>query len=122
MRQNPGCSICAFVPVDQLPLYYQAADIGVWPKQESTSQMDAAACGLPLVLSNRVRAYERIKDNAFVYEENDIADLTVQLLKLADPLLRRKMGEVGAKRMREQCSWQKIAQEAIKEYEEALGK
>src|SRR5262249_33062467 len=42
-----GCTVHPFVDVARLPDFYRAADIGVWPKQESTSQLDAAACGLP---------------------------------------------------------------------------
>ena len=27
------------------------AEIGIWPTQESTSQLDALACGLPIIIN-----------------------------------------------------------------------
>jgi glycosyltransferase involved in cell wall biosynthesis len=120
LKQHQGCVFVPFVPVDALPSYYQAADIGVWPKQESTSQLDAAACGLPLVLSSRVKVVERVDGNGLLYEENNLEDMIAKLLQLSCPDIRRRMGEAGVKNMREKFSWQKIAQEYVQDFEEAL--
>src|SRR5687768_1987385 len=68
LQSQRGCKTGSFVPANQLPGYYWAADIGVWPREESTSQLDAMACGLPLVLSNQVKVIERIEGNGLLYE------------------------------------------------------
>ena len=61
LRNSPGCQVVPFVPALDLPPYYWAADIGVWPRQESTSQLDAAAAGLPIILSDRITVLERVR-------------------------------------------------------------
>ncbi len=60
LRNSAGCQVVPFVPARDLPPYYWAADIGVWPKQELTSQLDAAAAGLPIILSDRITVLERV--------------------------------------------------------------
>ncbi|MCK4786557.1 MAG: glycosyltransferase family 4 protein, partial [Desulfobacteraceae bacterium] len=117
IRACPGCVVHPFVPVRELPPFYWAADIGVWPKQESTSQLDAAACGLPIILSNRVQARERIDGNGLTYEEGDVFDLTQTIRMLADPNLRRRMGDIGSRKMREHFSWDRIAGQRMQDYE-----
>src|SRR5262249_49494533 len=48
IREQPGCITHPFVPVQELAGFFRAAEIGVWPTQESMSMLDAAACGLPI--------------------------------------------------------------------------
>lgn len=117
IRACRGCVVHPFVPVQKLPQFYQAADIGVWPKQESTSQLDAAACGLPIILSNRVKVRERVEGNGLLYKEGDVADLTYKIKALADPKKRQQLGQYGAKKMRRYFSWKHIAKQYIKDYQ-----
>lgn len=44
---------------DRLRPYYCAADIGVWPAEESMTMLEAAACGLPIVCKNTPANQER---------------------------------------------------------------
>jgi glycosyltransferase involved in cell wall biosynthesis len=120
IRKVPGCVVRPFVPTCDLPPYYWASDIGVWPKQESTSQLDAAACGLPLILSSRIEVLERIEGSGLLYQENDSDDLAQQLLRLSSPEIRLRMGETGMRRVRTRFSWNVIAQQRLQDYEEAL--
>jgi glycosyltransferase involved in cell wall biosynthesis len=115
-----GCVIRAFVPFRDLPPYYWASDIGVWPKQESTSQLDAAACGLPLIISDRTDVPERIDGNGLTYREDDAADLAARLESLSDPELRRRMGAIGSARIRERFSWRVVAERRVSDYEASL--
>ena len=101
-------------------LWSGAADIGVWPRQESTSQLDAMACGLPLVLSNKVQVPERVDGNGLVYEEGSPRDLAKQLQALFDSDQRRSMGQIGSRRIVEGLSWNDIAEGRVRDYEEAL--
>lgn len=120
IRAYPGSVIHPFVPVQELPQFYRVADIGVWPRQESTSQLDAAASGLPIIVSDQVKVQERIHGNGLQYEEGNSQHLAQQILKLSDLAVRRHMGELGAKKMREDFSWRRIAQDRIRDYENAL--
>ena len=108
-----------FVEWQELAAFYRAADSACWPKQESTSQIDAAACGLPLILSDQVTVRERVAGNGYLYRENDANDLAEKLLQLADPVHRAELGQVGAARMAAQFSWRALARQRIADYEAA---
>ncbi|HEY9082628.1 MAG TPA: glycosyltransferase family 4 protein, partial [Vicingaceae bacterium] len=111
-----GCIVHKFEPYHTLPKYYGIADIGVWPKQESTSMIDAAACGLPIVISNKVLATERVEGNGLTYVENDSEDLANKLLELKDAALRKQLGEFGVEKIQKNYSWDKIAKERVEDY------
>jgi len=120
IRAHRASVICPFMPFRELPRFYWAADIGVWPKQESTSQLDAAACGLPIILGDRVHVLERVDGNGLLYEEDNPHQLAHQLETLSNPRLRQRLGECGARKMQEHFSWSHIARQRIHDYEEAL--
>ena len=51
-----GCVVIPFQKYHDLSNFYRMSDIGVWPKQESTSMIDAAATGIPVVVNVKVLA------------------------------------------------------------------
>jgi glycosyltransferase involved in cell wall biosynthesis len=116
LADRAGCQLHAFVPARDLPPLYWAADIGVWPKQESTSQLDAAACGLPIVVSERLSVKERVDGNGLTYDEGDVGDLAAKILSLKSAARRNLLGEVGGEKMRAQFSWRRIARERAEDY------
>jgi glycosyltransferase involved in cell wall biosynthesis len=117
-----GCVIHPFVPVQELGAFYRAADIGVWPAQESLSMLDAAACGLPIIANDTMSAKERLDGNGVTYRLNDQSDLVEMLLGLSDAEKRRAMGENGARKMAEEYSWESIARNRLRDYQIALGR
>jgi glycosyltransferase involved in cell wall biosynthesis len=120
IAQTPGCTVHPFVPASELPALYRACDIGVWPQQESTSMLDAAACGLPIVVSDRVQATERVEGNGVRYHEPESDDLARALETLTDAVRRKEMGSIGAARMASQYSWSGIAERRLTDYRAAL--
>lgn len=122
IRGCPACVVRPFVPVRSLAQFYRAADVAVWPTQESTSMLDAAACGLPIVVSNRVIAVERVQGNGITYHEGSVADLMRALLTLHAPGVRDRLGKAGATKMAQQYSWLAIARHKLQDYEAALEK
>lgn len=116
----PGCVTRPFVAVQDLATYFRAADIGVWPTQESMSMLDAAACGLPIIVNHTMAATERIEGNGLPYKLNDVGDLVRALVELSDPGIRKLMGSVGAKKMARDFSWALIAKRRLSDYEAAL--
>jgi glycosyltransferase involved in cell wall biosynthesis len=116
IKRCAGCHVHEFVPYHSLPQYYAIADIGIWPRQESTSMIDASACGLPIIISNKVQARERVEGNGLTYIENDIDDLARVILQMKDPTLRKKLSEAGIKKIKDRFSWDKIAADRIKDY------
>lgn len=114
-----GCTTYPFVPVYELPSFFRACDIGVWPTQESTSMLDAAACGLPIVVNDTIAAVERVEGNGLKYRLNDVNDLVRALHELEDPLVRQRLGSFGAKKM-VAFSWESIARRRLQDYRAAL--
>lgn len=113
--------VLPFVPHRELVDYYRAADVGVWPTQESTSMLDAAACGLPVVVNNTLRAVERIDGNGLTYDLNDQASLERVMSSLLDAVMRKRLGDVGARRMAEQFSWNALVRRRVSDYRRSLG-
>ncbi|TCI71258.1 MULTISPECIES: glycosyltransferase family 4 protein [unclassified Exiguobacterium] len=59
-----------------LPKFYQAADISIFPTQCSLSFFDAQACGLPVLSENNNINKDRLKyDNGFTFNSADIHDI-----------------------------------------------
>jgi glycosyltransferase involved in cell wall biosynthesis len=114
-----GCIVRPFIAFLKLGGFFRAADIGVWPRQESISMLDAAACGIPIVVSDRIKALERVEGNGLTYLENDPADMARQLARLADSQLRKELGEFGAKKMHEQFSAERVADILLADYRTA---
>lgn len=120
IKQLPGCVVIPFVPVEELPRYYWASDIGVWPTQESTSMLDATACGLPLIVNDTLIATERIEGNGLQYKLNDLDDLVCKLLSLYDPYTRKQLGDQGARKMATDYSWEALARRRLLDFERVL--
>ncbi|UCG28693.1 MAG: glycosyltransferase family 4 protein [Bacteroidales bacterium] len=115
-----GCIVRDFVLFNDLADFYRMADIGVWPREESTSMLDAAASGLPLVISNTVQAIERIENNGLTYIENDVDDMVKVLLQLKDEKARKQFAINGVEKMKNNYSWIRMAEVRIEEYNKAL--
>ncbi len=120
IASRAGCVTHPFVPFFQLRDFYRAADIAVWPAQESMSMLDAAACGLPIVANHTMSAAERIDGNGISYRLNDLADMVQALLALQTPETRRRMGLCGAQKIARNFSWESVAKQRLRDYEAAL--
>lgn len=119
IRRCSGATVHPFIPYNELPGWYRAADIGVWPTQESTSMLDAAASGLPIVVNSSLKATERIEGNGLTYRLNDVADLSRVLATLSDSGARQQLGREGVERMRACFSWKAIASRRLADYSAA---
>jgi len=117
-----GCTVHPFVYVRDLPNYYRCADLAVWPREESTSQLDAAACGLPVILSNKISVTERVEGNGFLYEEGNASDLAEKILLLKSSKLRNQFSKVGVEKVFREFSWLTLAAQRIEDYKNFLTK
>jgi glycosyltransferase involved in cell wall biosynthesis len=55
-----------------------------------------------------------------MYQLMDVDDLVRVLLELKDPAVRKKLGDFGAEKIRENFSWKSLAKQRIADYEAAL--
>lgn len=122
IAERKNVIIRPFMPNTSLPRFYRAADVGVWPTQESTSMLDAAACGLPIVVNDTLRAVERIDGNGLQYRLNDADDLVRVLSTLMDARRRSELGSLGAIRMEREFSWRDLVRQRLLDYEASLRK
>jgi glycosyltransferase involved in cell wall biosynthesis len=113
-------TVLPFMSFSELGPFYRAADIAVWPGNESTSMLDAAACGLPVVISDEVFYRAPVEGNGRVFQQNDPRSLSETLFALGDPAIRKALGTAGAARMAREFSWESIAKRRLLDYQAAL--
>lgn len=114
-----------YITSDELPIYYQAADIAVYPHREITqsgSLMTGMAFGKPIVATTLPGFREALEDydRAFEVEYGDVDGLAQILSRLiANPEQRESLAIASVK---EDCemSWKIIAQETRGCYEDIL--
>lgn len=115
-----GCTVLPFMRHQDLPLYYRASDVGVWPTNESTSMLDAAACGLPLVVSTGIVYREHVEGNGLVVPLGDEDALVATLAELLDAERRSHLGIRSARKMQERFGWDSVVRRRVADYEAAL--
>jgi glycosyltransferase involved in cell wall biosynthesis len=113
-------TIVPFMTHATLAEHYRAADIGVWPREESMSMIDAAASGVPIVVSHRMGEPGRVTGNGKIYEENDVPSLVTVLTSFANADERRALGAVGRRKMLEGFSWDSFARTVASDFTAAI--
>jgi glycosyltransferase involved in cell wall biosynthesis len=116
IKACPNVKVLPFMKHKDLADYYRLADIAVWPTQESMSMLDAASCGLPLVVSDRIGESDRIENSGKTYKENDTDDLSKVLSGFINNEVRIQYGRTGREKMLNKYSWIKIAKNLNAEY------
>jgi glycosyltransferase involved in cell wall biosynthesis len=120
IQRYPFCKVLSFMPYFELGVYYRASDIAVWPTNESTSMLDATACGLPLIVSDGIVYRDHVEGNGLVYKMNNLDDLVNNLLSLSDDKYRKELGDFGANKMAIHFSWETLAKQRLNDYNLAL--
>lgn len=120
IRATPGCSVVPFVKHVNLAAIYRAADLGVWPSQESMSMLDAAASGLPLVVSDQMGELERVNGNGCTFQDGSVSSLVQALLSLQDKQRRQHLSSRARHKMVSDFSWKKHAEIRVQYYNSAL--
>ena len=110
-----GCFCHAFTDQNRLVQLYGLSDLGVWPRQESTSMLDCLSCGVPIIVNDTVELTERIDGNGLYFRMDDFQHLADQIERLVlDPALRKEFAVVGREKILAEFSWSKYASEYLK--------
>jgi glycosyltransferase involved in cell wall biosynthesis len=131
LDNTEGCIVLPMQPHLSLPQYYQAADLAVWPFGESSSQLDAVATGLCLVLGDASATYNLVDapisgDNQGAYRPKIVSrfcktyqldSLTEILNELIPPSVRADLSNRGRSEIIEKFSWDTIAKNRIDDYQ-----
>lgn len=98
-----------FSPHKDLPKYYNAADVGVWPGSPSVTIQEAMACGLPVVIFKSGHT-QHLLTYGNGYDFEDFVELASHLTALArDRQQREFMGEMSRRLAVEALDWSKIS-------------
>ena len=113
-----------FVPAAELPWWYRAADIFVYPSLYEgfgLPVLEAMASGTAVITSNTSSLPEVAGDAAILVDPSDVEALAEALVRvLNDPELRLAMSVAGV-RQAAKFSWRRCAEETVAVYHEALG-
>lgn len=107
--------VLGFKDNKQLYKYYSAANVGVWPLEESTAMNDAAACQLPFIANDKIGARIRLSNNnALLYKQGNVADLAKKIKFLyQNPKEAKAMGKRGRALIDSKLSWSKVVDEYL---------
>ena len=113
-----------FVPQEELPLWYGAADLFVYPSLYEgfgLPPLEAMACGTPVVVADIPSLTEVVGDAALTVDPHDARALASAMSRvLGDPLLQRTLRERGLVRAR-RYSWRATALQTAALYHQLLG-
>lgn len=96
-----------------LPSYYSAADVGIWP-HESLTLLEANSCGLPVLARSSPCNSERLRGGGgwLFTDESQLRGFMHRLA--ASPQLRQEMAEKARVDMRTRFDWHGIAERFTK--------
>ena len=101
--------------------YYNLADVFVFPSLLEGFGMavaEAMACGVPVVSSNAASLPEVVGQAGLLASPACIEEFSEQVVRLVrDEALRRRLGEAGRTRVRENFSWEKAARSTLECYQ-----
>jgi len=109
LNENIHIQLLPAKPVHELYQWYSMADFAVFPSENTLSSLDAQACHLPVIMEKDTTNCEQLKEGGLVYEKGDLKDLAKNILIfLKDAQLRKRMGEAGAKYIRQKYDYKII--------------
>ena len=125
-RRLADVEFCGFVTDDELPRYYQSADVFCAPATGFESQgivlLEAMAAGVPIVASN-IEGYAAV----FTHDVEGSLVLPADVEGLAEGLLdvlassgKRKKMAVQARRRAQAYAWPRVSQQVLSYYERLL--
>lgn len=114
-----------YIPPDELPLWYNAAELFVYPSLYEgfgLPPLEAMACGTPVITSNVSSLPEVIGEAGLTVDPMDSKGLSEAMNQvLGDEALRQSMRERGLARV-SRFSWARAARETVEVYQRALGR
>jgi glycosyltransferase involved in cell wall biosynthesis len=128
VRKSPFASdiqMLGFVPDQDLPDLYRAADTFIYPSLYEGFGMpptEAMACGCPVIASTRGSLGEVVGDGAALVDPESVDSMAQQMSAVSeDEALRLRLRVAGLKQAAK-FDWNRTATETLKVYERALAR
>jgi glycosyltransferase involved in cell wall biosynthesis len=108
------------VPHEELPHFFAASDIGIWPGKLGISIVEAIGCGLPIVVCDSpATEFLTANENGFVFSRGKREELASQIQKyLSKPSVREQHAKNAIEYAQKELAWERIAEKSIKIYKE----
>lgn len=110
-----------YIPHDQLPNYYQQADLFVLPSENegmSNALLEAMACGLPVLVKDTGAARQLVNGNGVIFKQNN-ANLVAEVLTnlMVDKKRLKQMAKVSLAKVKS-CTWHAVSMSYARLYYE----
>lgn len=119
LNMNEYIKFTGFAPDEELPIYYNACDVFVYPSLYEgfgLPPLEAMSCGTPVITSYVTSIPEVTSDAAILIDPNSEEELFDALGIMAEcEDVRNRYGELGLERS-EEFRWQKTAKETLSAY------
>jgi glycosyltransferase involved in cell wall biosynthesis len=125
MKAEQFVHLIGFVPDEELVDLYREAEAFVFPsllEGFGLPGLEAMAVGLPVVSSKASCLPEIYGDAALYFDPHDLVDMTDKIQKMIeDKEIRKELIKKGFEQVKK-YSWQKMAQETLRVYQDAFEK
>lgn len=104
---------------EQLPLFYNAADIGVWAGKLGVTILEAIGCGLPIIVSeSKATDFLIDNNNGLSFDRGNTDDLYAKIKMYGErPELRMQHSKAARDYAVSELDWNEIAKKSIQIYE-----
>lgn len=109
------------VPHDELPKYYNLADVGIWPGKLGITILEAIGCGLPVIVCDSVATEFLIAGgNGRSVKRGDVPQLAATIDKLlSSPETVDELSGNAVEYSERELSWEQIARKSIEIYSDS---
>lgn len=125
LKVTQRIKVLGSVPIEDLPLFYSAAQLFFFPTYHENfgfPNIEAMACGAPVVTSKVYSVPEVTGDAAILCDPDSVSDFVTAIRHvLEDDNLRNEMIGKGLEHAR-RFTWEKCAKETIEVYKEVMNK
>jgi glycosyltransferase involved in cell wall biosynthesis len=104
----------------ELPDLYAAADVAVWPRQESMAVYEALSMAIPVIVSDISGCLSLLRGVASTFRFDDPGSLAETMGQLASSTARAPLAEASRRRAEQQFSWKEAASRYMATYRRAL--
>lgn len=123
LELRPSVHFAGYVPAEELPWWYGAADLFVYPsfyEGFGLPVLEAMACGVPVITSNRSALPEVVGDAGVTVDPDESEPLAHAMHRvLTDGEMREELRRRGLQRAGS-FSWERTARETVTRYQRAL--